>query len=81
MERSLSRETANVAVSNGPLGMVAGVQLLAVFQSLLPGLAFQVALPAKLVCPLINKTDNARSWVGNVALKKRNNAADLHVDV
>jgi hypothetical protein len=36
-----------VAVSDGPLGTVTGVQLLAVCQSLLVGLSVQVALPAK----------------------------------
>src|SRR5690242_12849424 len=46
--RNTSRmsETAKVAVSAGPLGMVLGVQLAAVFQSPLVGLRFQVALPA-----------------------------------
>src|SRR6266496_2327770 len=40
-------EDANVAVSNGPLGTVLGVQLAAVNHSPLAGLCFQVALPAK----------------------------------
>ena len=39
-------ETENCAVSAAPLGTVAGVQLVAVFQSPLGGLRFQVALPA-----------------------------------
>ena len=39
-------EIAKVAVSDGPLGTVAGVQLVAVFQSPLVGLRFQLALPA-----------------------------------
>src|SRR6266536_6096303 len=42
-------ERANVAVSAGPLGTIAGVQLAAVFQSSVAGLAFQVALPAKVL--------------------------------
>jgi len=42
-------ERANVAVSAGPLGTVLGVQLAAVFQSSVAGLAFQVALPAKVL--------------------------------
>jgi hypothetical protein len=46
-EISILLERANVAVSVGPFGTVAGVQFVAVFQSLLPGLRFQVALPAK----------------------------------
>src|SRR5689334_22430166 len=40
-------EAAKVAMSLGPLGTVAGVQFAAVPQSLLVGLRFQVALPAK----------------------------------
>src|SRR5689334_4551118 len=39
-------EVVNVATSSGPLGTVAGVQLAAVFQSPLVGVALQVALPA-----------------------------------
>jgi hypothetical protein len=49
METPVLLEEANVAVSVGPLGTVAGVQLPAVFQSPVVGLAFQVALPAKLL--------------------------------
>jgi hypothetical protein len=39
-------EISNVAMSPGPLGTVAGVQLVAVFQSPLKGKKFQVALLA-----------------------------------
>src|SRR5262245_52391302 len=39
-------ETPKVAISVKPLGTVAGVQLLALFQSVLMGLDFHVALPA-----------------------------------
>src|SRR5215471_13800160 len=46
-DTSAVMETPNVAVSVGPLGTVAGTQLVAVFQSPLMGLALQVALPAK----------------------------------
>src|SRR5262249_44049540 len=42
-------EKPKVAVSFGPLGTVAGVQLGAVFQSPFVGLRFHVALPAKAV--------------------------------
>ena len=42
-------EDANVAVSAGLVGTVRGVQLFAVFQSPVAGLAFHVALPAKLL--------------------------------
>ena len=41
-------ERAKVAMSLDPFGTVAGVQLAAVFQSLLVGFGFHVALPAKL---------------------------------
>ncbi len=44
--RFVRLEAANVAMSSWPFGMVAGVQLAAVFQSPLVGLRFQVALPA-----------------------------------
>ena len=46
MEMPVVLETANWAVSAGPFGTVAGVQLAAVFQSPLAGLRFHVALPA-----------------------------------
>ena len=46
IETSVVLETPNVATSFGPLGTVAGVQLAAVFQSLLIGFRFQVALSA-----------------------------------
>ncbi len=39
-------EVAKVAVSDEPLGTVAGVQLLAVSHSPVAGLVFQVAVPA-----------------------------------
>lgn len=38
----------NVAVSAAPFGTIGGIQLLAVFQSLEPGVLDQVALPAQL---------------------------------
>jgi hypothetical protein len=46
LERPTMLETPKVAVSEGPFGTEAGVQLMAVFQSLLEGAEFQVALPA-----------------------------------
>jgi len=42
-------EVANVAVSAGPLGGPPVIQLAALFQFTSAGLAFQVALPAKLL--------------------------------
>jgi len=46
---SVILEAAKVAMSADPLGTVAGVQLLAVNQSALAGLSFQVALPAEAI--------------------------------
>ena len=46
-EMSVTVETSKVAISEEPLGTVAGVQFEAVYQSLLVGLRFHVALPAK----------------------------------
>ena len=44
---SVTLETSNVAVSELPFGTIGGFQLAASYQSLLMGLRFQVALPAK----------------------------------
>ena len=72
-------ETPKVAVSLGPLGMVAGVQLVAVFQSPLVGLRFQVALPAWLDWMLSSSREAGRILATNVALKRRVSASGLHV--
>lgn len=48
-ERPVMLERANVAISVGPLGTVAGVQFAAVPQSPVTGSRFQVALPARTV--------------------------------
>jgi len=45
-EIAVTFETSIVAISEESLGTVFGVQFVAVFQSLLAGLRFQVALPA-----------------------------------
>ena len=45
-EMSVVVEESKVAVSLGPFGTVGGVQFAAVFQSLLIGFRFHVALPA-----------------------------------
>ena len=47
-ESAVFVDVLNVAVSDGLLGTVRGIQLFAVFQSPVAGLAFHVALPAKL---------------------------------
>ena len=54
-------ERPNVAVSADPLGTVAGVQFVAVFQSPEPALRFQVASPAKLVPGIENSSVIAAS--------------------
>src|ERR1044071_829938 len=51
-ERVVILELANVAVSPGPFGTVSGIQLAAVFQSPLTGLALHVALPANEWAPI-----------------------------
>ncbi len=60
-------ETAKVATSVGPFGTVVGIQLLAVFQSLLPGLSCHVALAPQAFNPGIRKsaTINAALNAGN----------------
>lgn len=45
-EISVTLDVPNDAVSSEPFGTVAGVQLVAAFQSLLAESEFQVALPA-----------------------------------
>jgi hypothetical protein len=49
IEMAVVFERANVAVSADPLGTVAGLQFVLVFQSPERGLRFHVALPAWLV--------------------------------
>jgi hypothetical protein len=45
-ETAVILEAEKVATSDAPLGTVLGLQLVAVFQSLLAGFPFHVALPA-----------------------------------
>ena len=54
-ETLVTLEAWKVATSDRPLGTVAGVQFVAVFQLLDPGLRFQVALPAWAVLLARNK--------------------------
>ena len=63
-ETPVMLDVANVAVSVGELGMVAGIQLAAVFQSPVAGAAFHVALPAKLVPPAASR-NSSTSWDHN----------------
>ena len=61
VETAVVFEEANVAVSDEPLGTVAGDQLLAVFQSPEAGLVFEVALPAKALCAAENRSSVAEA--------------------
>jgi hypothetical protein len=47
IKRSVKLVALNVAISEGALGTVLGIQLAAVFQSPVEGLLLHVALPAK----------------------------------
>ncbi len=65
MTGRLILEVANVAVFVGPLGGPPAVQLAALFQSVLAGLAYQVAFPAKLLLAV------ARPSVSMAATERR----------
>ena len=62
---SATFEISRVAISCAPFGTVAGVQLPAVFQSLLVGLRVHVALPARLVPALkvTRSADKIALWI------------------
>ena len=64
-------DVANVAVSVGELGIVAGVQLAAVFQSPLVGADFHVALPAKLMLAAANRNNSTVGITTNHLLLRR----------
>jgi|SRR6266536_3306551 len=78
-EMAVIVEVLNVAVSDGPLGIVAGSQLPTVYQSPLDGLGVQVALPAWLGWMLSSKTSPSRSPAMHLALRKRGSASRLDV--
>ena len=58
MDTPVVLENANVAVSNGPLGTVEPVQFAAWFQSPVAGLVFHVALLAKMLLAVENRSSN-----------------------
>jgi hypothetical protein len=58
MESAVMLEARNLAISAGPLGTVLGLQFAAVFQSLLAGADFHVALPAPQGCTKKNAEPN-----------------------
>jgi hypothetical protein len=66
-EMSVTLDPANVAVSEGPLGIFRGVQLPAVFQSPLAGLAFHVALPEKLLLAVESRSARMAAAEGRKA--------------
>ena len=70
-ERPVMLDVANVAVSVGELGTVAGIQLAAVFQSPVPGAAFHVALPAKLMLAAANRNNSTVGITTNHLLLRR----------
>src|SRR5207302_1852869 len=70
-ERPVMLDVANVAVSVGELGTVAGIQLAAVFQSPVPGAAFHVAFPAKLILAAGNRNSNTTGITTRARAPKR----------
>src|SRR5438067_6965030 len=64
-------EVANVAVSDGPLGMVGGVQFAAWFQSPVAGLVFHVALLAKVLLTVKGRSSNIATITNNNANRRR----------
>ncbi|PYK40452.1 MAG: hypothetical protein DME60_08075 [Verrucomicrobia bacterium] len=70
-ETPVTVEDANVAVSAGPLGGPPGVQLPAVFQSPVVGLASQVALPAKLLFAVESRSVRMAAAEGRKARARR----------
>ncbi len=65
METPLVLEDANVAVSDGPLGMVGGVQFAAWFQLPVAGLVFQAALSANVVLAVESRSNNIATVTNN----------------
>ena len=72
-------EDANVAVSDGLLGTVRGIQLFAVFQSPVAGLAFHVALPAWLGWMVSSNSKADSSAARNAVLNTGRSAPVLEV--
>ena len=64
-------EAANVAVSEGPLGTVGGVQFAALFQSPAAGLVFHVALPAKVLLVIESRSRNISTATNNNGNRRR----------
>ena len=77
MEMPVVLETPNWAVSAGPFGTVAGVQLGAVFQSPLAGLRFQVALSAKAVAAAIRRKTSVGAAASEDEMRRRRQGEGL----
>ena len=84
---SAERETpvvldkANVAVSDGPLGTVFGIQFVAVFQSPVAGLACHVALPAKLLLAVESRSSNIATVRNNNGNRRRGRRVGTASDI
>jgi hypothetical protein len=65
METPLVLEDANAAVSEGPLGIVWGVQFPALFQLPEFGLVFHVALSAKVLLVVESRSSNIATATNN----------------
>jgi hypothetical protein len=74
-------EAANVAVSDGSLGMVGGVQFAAWFQSPVAGLVFQVALPAKVLLAVEIRTSNIATVINNDGNRRRGRGEGTASDI
>lgn len=82
METPLVLEDANVAVSNGPLGMVGGVQFAAWFQSPVAGLVFQVALPAnKVLLAVESRSSHIAAVINNDGNRRRGSGEGTASDI
>ena len=81
IETPLVLEDANVAVSNGPLGMVGGVQFAAWFQPPVAGLVFQVALPAKVLLAVESRSSNIATVTNNDGKRRRGRGEGTASDI
>ena len=81
METLLVLEDANVAVSEGPLGMVGGVQFAAWFQSLVAGLVFHVALLTKVLPAVESRSSNVATVTNNNGNRRRGRGGGTASDI
>jgi len=74
-------EEANVAVSEGPFGIVGGVQLLAVFQSPDPGFVFHVALSAKVLLAVASRSSEIAIVITKNGERRRGHGEGIASDI